>query len=258
MKKQVVVIIPIHLEEPSELEKVSLTQTLTVLNKFPIAFQAKEGLNTKWYEDFCKGKADVKFERFKWTGFQQYTQLVMSKEFYGRFLDYEYMLICHLDAFVFRDELEKWCEFGYDYIGSVIYNTAWDHLPSRFDKLAGLSKPEYYSNGGFGLRKVETFYEMSLLYSHRIKLYLWYKRVAKKFFQDDIFLSQLYPKLSTKFKVPTKPIAQKFGAAYEKWEDHDLPFVKADCSNLPFGIHGWFTYHFEFWRGCIRKYGYNV
>lgn len=258
MKKQVVVIIPIHLEEPTELEKVSLSQTLAVLHKFPITFQAKEDLNTKWYEDFCQGKADVKFERFKWTGFKQYTELIMSPEFYARFLDYEYMLICHLDAFVFRDELEEWCQYGYDYIGSVIYNTTWDRLPPRLGRLLGLSKPEYYSNGGFGLRKVETFHRMSSLFSNRIKFYLWYRRISKKFFQDDIFLSQLYPKLASKFKVPPRAIAQKFGAAYELWEGRDLPFVKADCSNLPFGIHGWFTYHLEFWKGCIRKYGHNV
>ena len=258
MKKQVTVIIPIHLEEPSELEKVSLSQTLAMLHKFPITFQAKEGLNTKWYEDFCKGKAEIHFERFKWSGFQQYTELVMSREFYARFRDYEYMLICHLDAFVFRDELDQWCQAGYDYIGSVIYNTAWEHLPSRFGKLMGLSKPEYYSNGGFGLRKIETFYNMSSIFPNKIKFYLWYKTVRKKFFQDDIFLSQLYPKLASQFKVPPRAIAQKFGAAYENWEEKDLPFVKDDGSNLPFGIHGWFAYHPDFWKSSIRKYGYNI
>ncbi len=258
MHKQVTVIIPIHLEEPSHLEKVSLSQTLALLHKYPITFQAKEGLNIKWYQDFCDGKATVHFERFKWSGFQQYTELVMSPEFYGRFLDYEYMLICHLDAFVFRDELEQWCTEGYDYIGSVIYNTAWEHLPSTFGKFLGLSRPEYYSNGGFGLRKNETFFKMSSFFPNKIKFYLWYKTVTKKFFQDDIFLSQLYPRLASKFKVPPKAIAQRFGAAYENWGQNDLPFVQVDCTNLPFGIHGWFNYHYEFWRPCIRQYGYDI
>jgi Protein of unknown function (DUF5672) len=258
MKKQVTVVIPIHLEEPSELEKVSLTQTLAVLNKHPITFQAKQGLNTHWYEEFCKGKADVRFERFKWNGFREYTELMMSPKFYGRFLDYEYILICHLDAFVFRDELDKWCAHGYDYVGSVIYNNAWANLPSKFGRLLGLSVPEYYSNGGFGLRRVETFYNMSSYFPWRIKFYLWYKTVRKKFFQDDIFLSQLYPKLASHFRVPPKAVAEKFGAAYENWKEEDLPFSRNDCANLPFGTHGWFSHYPEFWKACIRQHGYDI
>ena len=258
MKKQVTVVIPIHLEEPSELEKISLSQTLAVLHKFPITFQAKEGLNTKWYEDYCKGKADIRFERFKWNGFQEYTELILSSEFYGRFRDYEYILICHLDAFVFRDELEQWCSHGYDYVGSVIYNTAWENLPSKFGRFLGLRKPEYYSNGGFGLRRVETFYKMSSFFPKRIRFYLWYKGVTKKFFQDDIFLSQLYPKLASRFKVPPKSVAEKFGAAYENGEEKKLPFTKNDCNTLPFGVHGWFAYYPEFWKTCIKQYGYEV
>ena len=33
------------------------------------------------------------------------------------FLEYQYMLIYQLDAFVFEDKLDYFCELGYDYIG---------------------------------------------------------------------------------------------------------------------------------------------
>jgi hypothetical protein len=258
MKKKVTVVIPIHQEIPSELEQISLTQTLKVLSKYPITFQAKDDLNISWYEDFCRGKAKVSFERFKWQGFIQYTHLMISPEFYQRFLHYEYILICHLDAFVFRDELQKWCELDYDYIGSVIYNTFWTNLPSKRGRFLGLSRPEYFGNGGFALKKVEGFHKLTTTFHFRIKLYLWYRKIRKKFFQDDIFLSQLFPKLVSNFKIPPKSIAQQFGAAFEIWDDGDLPFKKENISSLPFGIHGWFNYNFEYWRSCIREHGHIV
>jgi hypothetical protein len=259
LKKKVTVVIPIHQEIPSELEQISLTQTLNVLNKYPITFQAKDNLNIRWYEDFCEGKAEVSFERFKWKGFLQYTHLMISPEFYARFLQYDYILICHLDAFVFRDELQKWCESGYDYIGSVIYNKGWSELaPNRTSKVLGLRKPEYFANGGFALKKVESFHNLTSTFQFKIRLYLWYRRIRKRFFQDDIFLSQLFPSLISNFKIPPRSVAQHFGAAFEVWENRDLPFTMGACETLPFGIHGWFNHNFEYWKPCIREHGHIV
>lgn len=258
LKKLVTVLIPIHKEIPSELEKISLAQTLRVLNRYPITFQVKGDLNVKWYEDFCEGKAEIVFERFEWNGLQEYINLMISPEFYLRFLNYKYILICHLDAFVFRDELQAWCEQDYDYIGSVIYNTTWANLPSRKGRFLGLTKPEYFGNGGFALRKVESFVYLTSTFHFKIKLYLWYRTITKKFFQDDIFLSQLFPRLIASFRIPSKSIAQQFGASFEIWDEQNLPFTNNDCSSLPFGIHGWFTYNFEYWKPCIRNQGHIV
>jgi hypothetical protein len=256
IKKQVVVIIPIYMEEPSELERISLSQTLAVLHKYPIVFQTQTGLNIKWYEQFCKGKARVSFERFNWKGQMEYTGLITSPQFYLRFKDYEYLLICHLDVFVFRDELERWCQQGYDYIGSVIYNTTWTTLPTRVGRLIGLEKPEYLACGGFSLRRVESFVRLTTSNYWRIKLFLWKLR-HYKFMQEDVFLSQLASKLSSKgFKTAPRTVAEKFGAAFELWDEKDLPFANGDSTSLPFGTHGWFNYHADFWKPYVREYGY--
>jgi hypothetical protein len=37
-----------------------------------------------------------------------------SKQFYERFVAYDYMLIYQLDAYVFKDELDDWSAKGYD------------------------------------------------------------------------------------------------------------------------------------------------
>jgi len=259
MKKELVtVVIPIHLDELPELEKVSLAQTLRLLNKYPITFMTKKGVNTAWYEEFCKGKATIKFEEFTWNGFNEFGELMTSAKFYARFRAYEFILICHTDAFVFRDELEKWCQTDYDYIGSVIYNTFWEGESLPIRPILGFTRPEYYGNGGFTLKRVESFYRITSRFKLYLNFFHWTRKVRNRGFLDDIFVAQLFPNLSPKFRVAPKAVAQQFGAAYEFWDEKALPFTNKDCRTLPFGTHGWIKYHPEFWIPCIRECGYAI
>ncbi|WP_158827759.1 DUF5672 family protein [Mucilaginibacter lacusdianchii] len=256
--KLVTVVIPIHLEEPPELEKISLAQTLSVLHNFPITFMATANLDTSWYENFCRGKAVITFERFDWKGHGPFGELMTSHLFYKRFLNYQYMLICHLDAFVFRNELEKWCDLGYDYIGSVIYNTFWHGRDGIIHKLAGFKYPEYFGNGGFALKKVSTFYRITFEHRRYIAFFHWVRKLRKQGFLNDLFFCQHFPKLSSSFSMPPKHIAQQFGAAYENWPETDLPFNNRQTNSLPFGIHGWIQYQFDFWKPVISRYKYQL
>jgi hypothetical protein len=257
-KKLATVVIPIHLAEPSELEKVSLQQTLKILYKHPITFMTREGLDTSWYEEFCRGKATIFFERFSWNGFNEFGELMTHFKFYQRFRQYEYILICHMDAFVFYDELEKWCSYGYDYIGSLIYNKYWNGKRSRLHKMMGFTTPDYYANGGFALKKVQGFYYITSRFKLYIGFYHWLRKVRNRGFLDDIFTVELFPNLTDKFKLPPKSLCQQFGAAYENWDENDLPFANPEYNALIFGCHGWIQYNPEFWKPYIRKHGYKV
>ena len=44
--------------------------------------------------------------------------LMLSPFFYESFLDFKYVLIHQLDVFIFKDELNYWCNQNYDYIGA--------------------------------------------------------------------------------------------------------------------------------------------
>lgn len=44
--------------------------------------------------------------------------MMMSEAFYQLFSDCEYILICHTDAWIFRDDLSAWCQKGYDLIAA--------------------------------------------------------------------------------------------------------------------------------------------
>jgi hypothetical protein len=257
-KQLVTVVIPIHLEEPSELEKISLAQTLAVLHKHPITFMAPTHLNTSWYEAYCQGKASINIERFAWKGHEAFSELLIDPTYYQRFSAYEYILICHMDAFVFRDELEKWCRAGYDYIGAVIYHPQWKGVMDKpLRKALGFGSPEYFGNGGFSLKKVSTYYHITSKYRFYINLYNWVRKARKKQLLEDLFVTLHFPKLST-FKIPPMAIAENFGAAYEVYEEENLPFNNHQISTLPFGIHGWIQFQQDFWKPVIRQFGYSI
>jgi hypothetical protein len=254
----VTVVIPIHLPEPSSLEKISLAQTLEVLGRHPITFVAPEGLDTNWYESYCRGKATIHIERFRWRGREGYGKLMTSSHTYARFLAYQFILICHLDAFVFRDELEEWCKLDYDYIGAVILNPAWDTPNSTLRKVTGFTLPQYFGNGGFSLRKVKSFYRITSRFNWYIKFYSWRSKRLGAEFIEDIFLSHHFPKLSSSFRMPPKDLALRFGVAYENWPEEKLPFSNQHISSLPFGNHGWIQFHQNYWKPCIRHFGHAI
>jgi hypothetical protein len=74
-------------------------------------------------------------------------ELLLSRGFYRRFLDYDYILVCHLDALVLADRLLEWCAAGYDYIGAPwLISPDTPHITEQ-----------KVGNGGFSLRRVRSF-----------------------------------------------------------------------------------------------------
>ena len=82
---------------------------------------------------------------------EAHTRMLMSPRFYERFRDYRYILFHHLDAIVFSDQLLAWCARGFDFIGAP--------------NLSDAATPAVVFNGGFSLRKVESF--LKVFYSTR-------------------------------------------------------------------------------------------
>ncbi len=94
-----------------------------------------------------KGFELKSFDDHFFDSIHSYSKLLLSPKFYEAFRDYKYILIYQLDCLVFSDELIKWCEAGFDYIGAPWFK-------SRIDPSKGFSR---VGNGGLSLRKVEPF-----------------------------------------------------------------------------------------------------
>lgn len=232
------VVIPVYKSSLNDNELISLKRTVSLLYNYDIILVGPENLD---YSIYIKEYKDFKIELFRSAYFNNisgYNQLMMSSSFYDRFKNYDYILICQLDAYVFKDELLEWCQKNYDYIGApwiVAPPTVSNNKKPLIDfakKMVGT-----VGNGGFSLRKVKTHLRISKTLS-----------LFKKFFpkNEDFFWCYIVPKFF-KFKRPTASEALNFA-----FELAPALSFKKNNKQLPFGCHAWEKYEPEFWKDYIK------
>lgn len=258
---QNIIVIPIHKSIPTEDELLSLRQCASVLKKHPICIVYPDGLDVSQYIAVLSDADTIVFvERFQqqfFDGIKGYNLLMLDRRFYERFAEYKYMLIYQLDAWVFRDELNKWCSKGYDYIGAPWIEGS-DNM-----QLAGVG------NGGFSLRRVQHFidvlsYKGPVRKASQLNLPPTLKNKIYKFFYslgyqntisyykkdptlyEDIFLSIFLSNTKLRAKMPSPQEAALF--AFEKHPS----FLYSKTNKLPFGCHAWRKYEYEsFWNNYL-------
>lgn len=172
---RIAVIIPIYRDFLNEYDRISLDRTCRILSSHDLVVVHPEGMDTS---GITKDYPLLKFKSFPkafFDGIMGYNRMMLSPDFYSAFLDYEYMLICQTDAYIFRDELEEWCQKGYDYIGAPwLKRPIYDFPVMKLFMAISLwykrlrrvkSKQELYNkigNGGLSLRKVSSFYQTTV------------------------------------------------------------------------------------------------
>lgn len=211
-----------------------------------------------------------------------YNRLLLRKEFYRAFGDYEYVLIYQLDCLVFASNLEDWCRKGWDYVGAP-----W--LRDTEDATKGFSE---VGNGGLSLRRVQRAVEVltstrfledaktrgsrtgdrsKVVYDRlesrpRLKrivvagktfLHGWgyhnnvrwlTRKIAKDKDHEDLFWAYEARKLVRDFCIPEPREALEFS-----FELAPRYCFKMNFSRLPFGCHAWFRYDREFWEPFLLK-----
>ena len=244
--KRVKIVIPVYSENLSENDWLSLEHNTEVLGRYPIVLLLPRSLQLEAvarrfpavynYEiirvsDGYLGKA----------GILGYNRMMLSAEFYELFTDYEYILICQTDAWIFCDELEYWCSRGYDYIGGTWWRTgvwSWPvirHFFPRNRRLYGK-----VGNGGLSLRRVEAFRRACIKYAKRIDYYL---NQSRHIYSEDVFWA-IEPR---DFRYPSMREAIDLS-----FDNHPDRCLAATGGELPFGCHGWLKpSRIEFWKRFI-------
>ncbi len=201
-----------------------------------------------------------------------HNRLLLWPYFYRTFLDYEYILVYHLDSLVLSDELMKWCQAGWDYIGAP-----W--IPC--DDSPWVKEPAV-GNGGFTLMKVSSIlqvlhnrhcqepmaYWSDMLTRNGARLRLLFRileslepcfpnsRLLRRVVDDwrgseeparhgknnDYFWSFDASEYLPEFKVA--PVDQGLQFAFEA-----APRICFELNQrrLPFGCHAWAKYDRKFW-----------
>lgn len=267
MKGNIVVVIPIYKSNPNSNELISFRKCIQTLSNYSITIAYPENLDITEYTKEYPNLYKVKFNKDDFNSISSYNKLCLSKRFYQEFQTYEYMLIYQLDAYVFKNDLETWCQKGYSYIGAPWFE--------NFDSSENSTTLWAVGNGGFSLRKITDFLAV---YKSKKKIFsfnfLWEKyqgysfqkrisRLPKILGQylfknntshlyelfgenEDHFWSFHAQKLNPNFKIPPPSEALKFA-----FECNPKEMFKQNNDELPFGVHAWEKYNPQFWKKII-------
>ena len=227
----VAVVIPCYKEKLDTNEKISLTQCRKILGRYDRFLLAPCGINI---EDLS-GERVVYTDKENLSSRKNYSDYVLSIEFYELFKGYEFILIYQLDAFVFIDKLEYFCGLDYDYIGGEWLYGLECHLHEQ--------KLWYFGNGGLSLRRVDAFRKW-ISENQDVVDY------ARMLLPEDIAIS-IFGK--DDLRIAGRDVAMDFS-----FDLHPEECYKMHDERLPFGCHGWDRFDAVFWKKIIDSYGYEV
>ena len=134
------IVIPYYRSNILEDEKRCISSVERFCSRVPVYWAGPEKLtppNSKWNV--------VSFDSHFFESVDSYSRLLLQPEFYQRFTDFEWILICQLDAVLLMGGTEEIIDGSFDYIGAP-----WFRL--KDEPLAGFIG---CGNGGFSFRRVE-------------------------------------------------------------------------------------------------------
>jgi Protein of unknown function (DUF5672) len=254
---RVAVIIPIYKEQLTDFEILSLKQCFKILFKYQIIFVAPPNINFNAYLPFCSGNYQISyFENIYFQNIAGYNKLMLSTDFYRKFLYYKFILIYQLDAFVFKDDLKYWCKQNYDFIGAphcphknlpgeMQFLKNYTKLLKLVGKVFGLKREiSNVGNGGLSLRKTKSCYLLLKILNHKVKE--WGDKNEDGFFK--YWGNLFYPF----FLLPKDEVALKFSIEISPKES-----LKKLNNILPFGCHAFEKYNWEIWKPFIINENIN-
>ena len=269
--QRVAIVVPQHRFPLSADEEVSLRHLRTHLGNFDRFLIGPTELPS--------GFSDFRLCRFPSHFFQSehsYNKLLLTRDFYRAFQAYEYILIYQLDCLVFSEDLEQWCNRGWDYVGAPWFRGSRDDVTGGFWAVG---------NGGLSLRHVarslkalspgRRVFDPSELGQRTRYLQSWpklrtgvcwlktwlhrcgYKNTVRWYIREfskdphmheDIFWSIEVPRYFPDFSIPTPQKALPF--SFECAPSYCFQHNK---ERLPFGCHAWAKWDRTFWEPYLLK-----
>jgi len=234
----VVIGIPIYKKHVDEYEKISLHLVNNILVKYAKVFIAPRSLQFDYGDEYHDFGVEY-FDDVYFTSTEAYSKLLLSEEFYMRFSKYKFLLIYQLDALVFSDQLEYFCQLNYDYIGAYFPDNG------KIRSYLGC-----VGNGGFSLRKIDATLQLlkntkELLEIHKFSSH-WQK-------YEDRFFSYCGAKKINGFISAPMDVAIAFSFDTEVHKCY-----RRNGRKLPFGCHEWFKIDIEFYKKALHEIGYEM
>ena len=152
---KVVILIISHKSKLSDFETISIKQCFKILGNYNTVFVCPEGMDTSFYYRQFGQSITIHYIAKKWLcSYANFNRLKISPLLFKQYEKYDYILFYEPDAFVFKDELEYWCNQGYAYVGAPWLD--------GFSDATSESNFVGVGNGGFSLRNVTKHLKCSL------------------------------------------------------------------------------------------------
>lgn len=278
---RLVVLVPTHLEQLDEELSATLLHNATQLKGYKLEVILPEACSPSWYQAFFTEhgiNGTVRLVGANYFGSPAaVNKMGTDPAFYRMYQEFDYILICHLDAWVFRDRLAHWMDKDYDFIGAPLF------LPEN-DKVHFLQRmAPFGGNGGLSLRRVagcirvlETFQPGRS--PRRVAQAVWFLarnrqwefivilfRLLHELSQDwrgtcekyniyeDVFFTIIAPLCGNHISIPSNRTAMKFAC------EVNYPLFQKEIFNLepPLGIHGYDKYidadYLDYVRGFFAR-----
>jgi hypothetical protein len=265
------IIIPVYKEKLSREEQISLKRITDIGLPYPVFFITCADLNLQCYNISNLNVSIKFFDCHYFHSIQGYNDLMLSKQFYKEFIDFDFILIYQLDAYIFSLDLQSWMNKGIDYVGAPWFENFSDHESGKRLWKVG--------NGGFSLRKTNAMYKLLVHRGPVFKarelrakglfnpnrywiiedLFLWIKAVTgiknnityflrQNKLNEDYFLTQFFLGSQLELKLPSPEDSAKF--AFEKSPTYLFNLIG---KKLPIGCHAWNKYEYDsFWKDYIK------
>jgi len=256
------IIIPIYRTKLESFEIAALKSIFKNLNSFTITFICPNNLSLSFLEkfDFIKNFNVERFDDKYFESINGYNSLLLDINFYERFAQYKYILICQTDAYVFKNDMAFWLEQDYDYIGAPWLGSKRNFLNITLEKLnnftrriLGKNKKNVerlfkVGNGGFSLRKVNIFIHILEKENQNVKLFIESKPQNEYHIEDVFWSLYVGKKYKKEFKIPEWQKAISFCI-----DRKPKLGIKLNKNELPMACHGFNKPKVaKFWKSNIN------
>ena len=259
------IVIPTYKAIPLPEERISLTQCQKILGSRDIYLLTPEGLNIDAYQQIFPNLKFINVAPALMANHQAYNRLMISPLIFYTLKSHSHILIYEPDAIVIKDDLDFWCQQGFDYIGAPWFKK--DNSDALTLSAAG--------NFGFSLintKSVNAIFRSDMRwYSAAMIIRDIFRGVrgkkgsiaralkalgsagkisgASELFDEhcDIFWSFTVPGVVSKFKVAPPMMAILFS-----WETYPEKCSELNGNKLPFGMHAWAKHNPTFVKQLIQ------
>jgi hypothetical protein len=265
-----VIVIPVHKIIPTKKEIISLKQCQKILGHRNILILAPNGLDLSDYKNILPDAIEFLVNPKWMASIEAYNRMMISPFIFNALKEYTHVLIHEPDAIVLRDDLDYWCNQDYDYIGAPWFQGLNNALPDASFRGVG--------NFGFSLLRIS---KVLIIVASKKRWYP-YRNVFQEIFSGlkgdfkrlsngiigmgnggklkgagklylkhcDIFWCELVPEFEKDFKIASADTAIFFS-----WEVLPQRCLQLTNGKLPFGIHAWARYDFDFLKPHLESAG---